>query len=86
MLVGLDERFTRLGTSAASWPLTLPENPGDREIVRFADVVGSCKTNNLVLGRNDKKIMGLAEDMSISINYYAGGVIYNAANSDWRLL
>jgi hypothetical protein len=49
-------------------------------------MAGTFDTNNLTLGRNSLKIMSLAEDLVISQENAAVGLVYSGATYGWRLI
>ena len=69
-------------TSAAAFTVTLPLGPILGDLVTFIDTGGSFNTNPLIVARNGKAIMGLAEDMSLDIQNVSVTFIYS--NGDWR--
>jgi hypothetical protein len=70
-------------TSSAAFTITLPATPSTGNNVYFQDAKGTFATNNLTIGRNGSTIMGVSEDMTVSINNQGFGLIYNG--SDWRV-
>lgn len=72
-------------TSAAAWTLTLPAAPSLGDFIRVADLAGSFASNNLTIGRNGLKIMGLSEDMTVSTNNAAFELVYSGATYGWRV-
>ncbi len=73
-------------TSGGAFTLTLPAAPGVGAVVYFADAAGTFNTNNLTIGRNSLKIMGLASDMTVNTQYAAAGLVYQGATNGWRLV
>jgi hypothetical protein len=43
-------------------------------------------TNNLIVGRNSSNIMGLAEDLTSSVNGSGFQLLYSGATDGWILL
>lgn len=72
-------------TSGGAWTLTLPASPtlGDR--VAIVDSTSSFDTNNLTVGRNGEKVMGLSEDMTVSTKNIGFVLVYDGATNGWRI-
>ena len=64
----------------------MPGTPAANEVVRVADYAGTFATNNLTVARNGLKIMGLAEDMTISQNNASITLTYIDATQGWRVI
>ena len=71
-------------TTAGTFTITLPSTPLDNEIVNIKDYAGTFGTNKLVVGRNGKTIMGLAEDMDITTSNLNLTLTFISATNDWR--
>jgi hypothetical protein len=71
--------------TTAAFTLTLPAAPSVGDLVYFADCTGYFATANLTIGRNGLKIMGLEEDMVVSVNNVSSGLVYSGATYGWRL-
>lgn len=72
-------------TTAAPFAVTLPAAPAANDVVRIADYAGTFGANNLTVARNGLKIMGLAEDMTISTNNASIKLTYIDATQGWKL-
>jgi len=72
-------------TSGGAFTVTLPAAPAEGDIVSFTDGASTFDTNNLTIGRNALKIMGLAEDMTVSTRYAAFSLVYSNATNGWRI-
>ena len=72
-----------VNTSGGAVTCTLPGSPAGGDSVYFADAGGAFATNNLTIARNGNTIMALAQDMTVSTNNIAVGILYNG--SDWRI-
>jgi hypothetical protein len=72
-------------TTGGAFTITLPAAPSASHVVRIADYAGTFATNNLTVGRNALKIMGLAEDMTISTNNTSVTLTYIDATQGWRI-
>jgi hypothetical protein len=75
-----------VNTSAATCTITLPAAPQIGDQIRFIDVAGTFDTNNLTLGRNGLKIMGLSENLIVSTENAGFGIVYSGATYGWRLI
>lgn len=73
-------------TSIGAVTITLPASPAVGDQIRMIDVSGSFNTNNLTIGRNSKKIMGLSENMTVSENFASIGLVYSGETRGWLLL
>ena len=71
-------------TSGGEVTVTLPASPANFDKVYFVDLKGTFDTNRLVVARNGKTIMGLAEDMEVTSKNTSFGLIYY--NGDWRVV
>jgi len=78
-----DRIFTN--TSGGAFTVTLPGSGSSAvgDAVEFIDLVGTFGTNNLTIGRNGLKIMGLSENMVCDINNAAFSLIRNS--DGWRI-
>jgi len=74
-----------VNTTSASITATLPATPATNDVVRSADYAGTFAINNLTVARNGKKIMGLAEDLTISTNNVSLVLTYIDATQGWRI-
>lgn len=72
-------------TIGGAFTVTLPAAPAANDMVRFADYSGTFATNNLTIGRNGKKIMGLAENMVVGNNNVSIVLTYIDAVQGWRV-
>jgi len=73
-------------TSGGTSTATLPASPSAGHKVMFADMAGTFNANKLTLSRNGNKIMGIAEDMDVSVQYAAFGLVYSNATNGWRII
>ncbi len=72
-------------TSAAAFTLTLPAAPAVGDVIGVCDGASTFDTNNLTIGRNALKIMGLAEDMIVSTKNVAFQLVYESTALGWRI-
>jgi hypothetical protein len=70
-------------TTSAVFTVTLPISPTTGDIVVIQDIATSFGTNNLTVARNGQTIMGLSEDMTLSVNDLRYEFIF--INNDWRV-
>lgn len=73
-------------TTSAAFTITLPASPSANDVVDIADYAGTFGTNNLTIGRNALKIMGLSEDMTVSVSNVKFRLVYIDATVGWRLV
>lgn len=72
-------------TSSGAITITLPVSPSLGDEIVFVDAASNFATNNLTVGRNSLKIMGLVEDMTVSSNNASFTLIYYNAANGWRI-
>ena len=72
-----------IDTTSGVITITLPSNPSNFQWIDFLDLKSKFETNNLIIARNGKNIMGLAEDMTINTNNESFRLVY--INGDWRV-
>ena len=65
--------------------MTLPASPQTGDQVSFVDLAGTFDTNNLTIGRNSLKIMGLTEDMIVSTENAGLQLVYTGSTYGWKL-
>jgi len=72
-------------TSGGAVTLTLPASPNRGDTVKIIDL-GSAATNNITIDRNGERIQGLEENMTVSTDEAAFGLVYNSTSGKgWRL-
>jgi len=81
----IDGDKVQVDTSVGAVTITLPVAPIVGSKILFLDVSGTFLSNNLTVAANGKKIMGLAEDMTVSDNNISFGLIYVDATRGWRV-
>ena len=70
-------------TTGGAIAIRLPSSPSTGDAVYFIDYGDAFATHNLTITRNGHTIMGLAEDMIVSINGQSFGLSYNGTT--WRV-
>ena len=75
-----------VNTSAAACTITLPASPQTGDQVRFLDLAGTFDTNNLTIGRNSLKIMGLTENLVVSNENASFGIVYTGSTYGWKII
>ncbi len=73
-------------TTSGAITATLPASPSLGDEVRLLDLAGTFDTNNLTIGRNSKKIQGLDEDLVVSTENAAIGLVFTNDTYGWRLI
>ena len=73
-------------TSSAAVTITLPATPNAGDTVRILDLAGTFGTNNCTVGRNSSKIMGLSENLTLSVNNVGVGLVYTGSTYGWKLV
>jgi hypothetical protein len=82
--VAANDRYF-VDTSSSALTITLPASPQTGDQVSLIDLASTFDTNNLTIGRNSLKIMGLSEDMVISTEDAAIQLVYTGATYGWKL-
>lgn len=72
-------------TTAGAVTVTLPAAPTVGDYVEIIDAAGTFDTNDLTVGRNSLKIMGLDEDMTVSKLNASFKLVYASATLGWRI-
>jgi len=75
-----------IDTSGGAVTMNLPASPLTGDAVRVIDVAGTFDTNNLTIGRNSLKINGATDDLTISTEDAAIGLVYTGATYGWKLI
>lgn len=78
-------RWYLVDTGTAARSITLPASPSNGNEIIISDRDGNAGTNNITVARNGKTIAGLAEDLTIDINYARVRLRYDGT-SDWELI
>jgi len=78
---------TRLLVDTTNGAVTvdLPASPQVGDYVEIIDAASSFDANNLTVGRNSLKIMGLDEDMTVGKLNASFTLVYASATSGWRI-
>ena len=84
LTVAANDRYF-IDTTAAAQTVTLPASPQTGDQVSIIDLAGTADTNNITIGRNSLKIMGLNEDLIISTENAAIQLVYTGSTYGWRL-
>jgi hypothetical protein len=69
-------------TSAAR-TLTLPASPTQGDEIQIIDSSGTAATNKITVNRNNGKINGIADNLSIDLNGAAATLIYTGSTWGW---
>ena len=72
-------------TTNGAVTVNLPAAPSTGDYVEFVDAAGKFDVNNLTIGRNSLKIMGLDEDMTVAKLNASFRLVYANATSGWRI-
>jgi hypothetical protein len=84
-LAAANDRYF-VNTTAGPCTINLPVSPLTGDQIRFVDVAGTFDTNNLTIGRNSLKIMGLTENLIVSTENSGIGLVYSGSTYGWRLI
>jgi len=85
LTVAANDRYF-IDTTAAAQTVTLPASPQTGDQVSLLDLAGTFDTNNLTIGRNSLKIMGLTEDLVISTENAGIQLVYTGSTYGWKLV
>lgn len=72
-----------IDTTSAAFTMTLPAAPSIGDQVGIVDYAGTFATNNLIVGRNSLKIMGLEEDMNANLSSSSSVLEYASVSRGW---
>ena len=75
-----------IDSSAGAVTMNLPLSPLVGDQVRVIDLASTFDTNNLTIGRNGNNINGAADDLTISTEDAAIGLVYTGATYGWKLI
>ena len=73
-------------TSAGAVTITLPGTAAIGDTIRIMDLAGTFDTNNCTIARNGNNIMSLSEDLVLSTENAAIGLVYTNATHGWKLI
>ena len=74
-----------IDSSVNTVTINLPSGPQAGEYIQIIDANGSFDTNNLTLGRNGLKIMGIDENMTVATKNANFTLVYASASQGWRI-
>jgi hypothetical protein len=84
LTVAANDRYF-VDTTAAAQTISLPSSPQTGDQVSFVDLAGTFDTNNLTLGANSNKIMGLSENLVLSTENAGVQLVYTGSTYGWKL-
>ena len=73
-------------TTGGGFIVTLPSSPQLGDTVRIVDLAGTFDTDNLIISRNGENIMGLAEDLTLSVENQGVGLVYSNTTYGWKVI
>jgi hypothetical protein len=85
LTIAANDRYF-IDTTAAAQTVTLPASPQTGDQVSLVDLAGTFDTNNLTVGRNSLKIMGLTEDLVVSTENAGIQLVYSGSTNGWKLV
>lgn len=76
--------YYKVDKSGGNVTITLPASPTEEgEPIYVMHIIGTG--NTLTIARNGKPIMGLAEDMTVNVNYAAFALVFAGDSAGWRI-
>jgi len=72
-------------TSSGAITINLPTNPSTGDEVRFLDIGGTFATNNLTVSSSQHFIQGLAESLTVDVDYAGSSLVYVNTSVGWLL-
>jgi len=84
LTVAANDRYF-IDTTSGAQTANLPASPQVGDQVSFVDLAGTFDTNNLTIGRNSLKIMGLTEDLVVSTEDAGIQLVYTGSTYGWKL-
>ena len=85
LTIAANDRYF-IDTTAAAQTATLPASPLVGDQISIIDLAGTFDTNNVTVARNGNNIMGLAEDLVISLEDAGVVLVYTGATNGWKLV
>jgi hypothetical protein len=73
-------------TTSGARTITLPASPQTGDQISIIDLAGTFETNNCTIGRNSLKIMGLNENLVLSVEDTGITLVYTGATYGWKLV
>lgn len=83
--VAANDRYF-VDTSGGAVTITLPASPQVGDQIRLLDLASTFDTNNLTIARNGEKINNSSEDLTVSTEDSALGLVYTGSTYGWKLL
>ena len=74
-----------INTTTGQVQMTLPASPSIGDTIRFFDAAKTFDTNNLVVARNGKTIMGDSSDLTVSVEGASFELTFQGDTYGWRL-
>ena len=84
LTVAANDRYF-IDTTSGAQTVNLPASPQTGDQVSIIDLAGTADTNNITIGRNSLKIMGLSEDLVISTENAGIQLVYTGSTYGWKL-
>jgi len=84
LTVAANDRYF-IDTTSGAQTVNLPASPQTGDQVSLVDLAGTADTNNITIGRNSLKIMGLSEDLVISTENAGIQLVYTGSTYGWKL-
>lgn len=75
-------------SSGGAFTITLPISSGllENDTIQIIDVAGTFGTNNVTVGRNGANIQGVADNLTLDMNYATVTLTYTGATYGWVIV
>jgi len=80
-----DTEGEMLGEDEVNYTLTMPLNPRDKDKIIVMDGSSNAQDRPILLKYNGNNIDGLADDVTLDVNYFDVTIIYNATDDNWSI-
>lgn len=75
-----------IDTTSSAITMTLPSSATLGDQISFVDYAGNSATNNITVARNNHKIQGLTQDLTIDTDRAGNTLVYSGSAHGWLLV
>jgi len=79
-LIACESSGIDLGTGVTSYTLTLPSSPKDGDVIRISDKNSNSQGRPVLIERNSNKIDGIADNLTLDVNWFDIKLIFEVDN------